>query len=230
MFAGLPETPEDKTCSWSDRPCVETISKQLSACKSTCLERCETPKYRFRLLQYSSSYDPFFLQYEDNFFQPFERVRALPFLEFLASTGGVLGLTAGLSVVSLIELVFLCYTKLKSRKKFRIVDVLPGAQRRNKSEAKTFKLNQKHALYQLHTYFTEFLARSDAHGAHRMVKRSKLASRLFWTFSFVGSILLCCFIVYDTVQHSETNPVMITIDPNFLHLEDVSGVNFVDST
>lgn len=126
--------------------------------------------------------------------------------------GGILGLIAGASVLSIVEL---CFHLLPCGSA-----VQQTQNRVHPSSTKTFFVMKKFA--QALNYFVEFSKITDVDGMrYTNDKNQNLCSKIFWTAAIIFSSLICCAIIIDTYNHAEKSPVAIRIDQKIWSIDDV---------
>lgn len=135
-----------------------------------------------------------------------------------------MGLFAGVSVISIIEVGFLIFLtafakfmKFSNRNKIQAIDLtqmpLP----------KIVAVNREHVLYQCSVLFYKFISKSDIDGLHYIAdKNKKLIERIFWAVVVSISTIFCSISIFDITKHSELNPIEFAIDDKIWTLEDVS--------
>lgn len=156
--------------------------------------------------------------YEKNFFYPLVKHRAYDFSEYVASVGGLLGLIAGISTVSFIELGFHMVRALTSK---ALVKVHP---RRRKIEItrEAFVNNEKSCLHKGFEYFSDFMKSSSIHGfSYTTSKQFGVIEKLFWSACVITSTIFCVILVTETTKRSELNPTSYGIDSKIWNKEDV---------
>lgn len=155
-----------------------------------------------------------------NFFFPSVKQLAFPRSEYLGSIGGLLGLFAGISVISLIEMAFfMIQASLAKLMRFQ--------NRRSTHEITVVApinvvSGKKTVFGQLTTFFLTIVNKSDVHGLHYIVEKDKkLSERLFWLATVLVSSAVCLSIVFDLVKHTELNPIEYVIDQKMWNVKDV---------
>lgn len=162
------------------------------------------------------------VRYQYDFVNALVRHRSLSFSDYLASIGGLIGLIAGISVISLIEffyhfVVFLLSFRPSKKLFFRIH---PAEAERNAANVPS--INQNHVLYHCSKYFYEFIKESSVHGLiYTTNKDEKVIGRIFWTTIVVFSSIICVFLIKDNLNHAELNPVAFQIDDKIWKVEEV---------
>jgi Amiloride-sensitive sodium channel len=149
------------------------------------------------------------------------KILTLPFSEFLSNIGGFMGLLAGISFLSVVEVFYHLATVRSGLKVTNQVHPLTQANRQ------VGWANENHALYQLMKYFMKYVKSSDVHGLSYVQDRSLgKFSRLFWIVLVALSLLICSTITIDVYNHVEKSPVVTRIDPQFWTLNDVREIKF----
>lgn len=144
--------------------------------------------------------------------------------DFFGSLGGLMGLFAGISVISIIEailgIVSAAFKKISKKLNSNKVDVIENSKA---PRPKTAFVNREHVLYQCSVFFYKFFRRSDIHGLCYITDRNrKLVERIFWSITVLLSTIYCSALIFDTTRNSELSPVEFGIDDKFWSLEDVS--------
>lgn len=233
------EREQEKICDAKEHECTRDVLPYLNQAirNCSCLERCEAVSYNVVLHQFSMWVYKFFsplisktfllrvyengfvIRFARNFFLPFVKVESLVFSDFLSNVGGMMGLFAGVSVLSVIELLFFiirsfCYTPHQVVPLSRVSIRQRAAWR-----------NENHALYQLSKYFVKYVKVSDMHGLHYTREKSLgRIGRIFWVLFILLSISICIFLVFDSIKHSEKSPVTVKIDSRMLSYDDVRNM------
>lgn len=153
------------------------------------------------------------------FFHPLVRYLAFDVSDFLAEIGGLMGLLAGISVFSMIELLVTTvkafqFGACKSK-------IAPDVVRRTKS-GKTFLVNRKHLLYHLSRTFVELLNDSNVHGVHYISDRTlKAIERVFWLIVICVLMAFSSELVFQSLRNLQSNAVIVAIDEKVWNAEDV---------
>lgn len=165
------------------------------------------------------------IDYENNFFHSITKIEAFTLTDFMGSVGGIMGLIAGASFISLIELLYHILVKLCSQKSEVQPEVL---------QPKVLNINRDHVLYQFSKYFRHFTQESSIHGLiYTTGKRQKTVEKVVWASIVVISLTICGFIVSYTLEHAELNPTVMRIDDKVWNTKEVSElfgkktVNFI---
>lgn len=131
-----------------------------------------------------------------------------------------MGLLAGISVFSIIEIVV---TIVKS---FRFAvcksRVDPQVDQRPRIQKK-FLVNKKHIFYHLSKSFSELTKESNVHGVHYTSnKRLHVIERIFWFIIICVLLAFCSVLVLDSLSNLRSNSVIVTLDDKIWSVEDVS--------
>lgn len=150
-------------------------------------------------------------------FYPFIEELAFSVSDFLGALGGLMGLFAGMSVVSAIEVVFhflkLFVEKMSDRRKTKVHTI----------EATTASNIHIHSLcHRSFQYFIKIVAKSDIHGLHFLVDAGrKIWERLFWALIVFSLAIFCSLQIFDVIKYSEVNPIEFGIDEKIWTINDV---------
>lgn len=137
--------------------------------------------------------------------------------DFLAEFGGLMGLLAGISVFSIIEL-FMTILKSFNIYQRKIEPKAVGVQKKTKP----FLMNQKHLFYHLSKTLAKLLKVSNIHGVHYTSnKRLKTNERVFWFMTICMLMTFSCILVFNSAKNLQTNSVIIAIDEKIWNAEDV---------
>lgn len=144
----------------------------------------------------------------------------------MASVGGLLGLIAGLSAISFVELAFHLIRLLikifsggaRVYPDDRQDNVLPSFRRRQ------FLVNRDHVPYKCSNFVMEYMKASSIHGFSYIInRRTSLIEKTFvWLSCVVASAVFCIIFIVDTVKNAELNPIIFKIDNKFWSVEKVS--------
>jgi hypothetical protein len=134
-------------------------------------------------------------KYVDGFFNALVKHRTVSFSDYLASIGGLVGLIAGISVISLIDifynLIVFCFNFRPSKRLFRRVRPTMADE-----SATENVLNEDHVIYQCSKYFFEFIRQSSVHGLIYTTKKDEhVVGRIFWIVFVFVSALSCTFLI-----------------------------------
>lgn len=153
------------------------------------------------------------------FFYPFVRCLAFDVSDFLAEVGGLMGLLAGISVFSIIELVATVVKCFKFAACKPKVAPKPTGVPRNR---KQFLVNRNHLLYRLSKTFVELLKESNIHGVHYTSdKKLCVIERFFWFITICMLLTFCSVLVFDSLNDLQSKSVIVTIDEKIWSVEDV---------
>ena len=128
-----------------------------------------------------------------------------------------MGLIAGLSSISLIELVVFLLNTVVNKILPRIrPSVHPIAKQRPK---KVFlEVNKK----KISMFLAVFMQKSSIHGVSLVAneKKSKI-ERTFWLVTIILLSILSWYAIFDTMKSAELKPIMISIDEKLWSSSDV---------
>jgi Amiloride-sensitive sodium channel len=171
----------------------------------------------FRLQVTSISFN-----YQNHFFNAFVKYTTFNFSDYLAATGGVIGLIAGMSVISLIEFVYHFLVFLLSywpKKKF-FIKVWPIENIHPENFISS--LNQEHLIFQFSKHLLNFINESSIHGlTYTTNKNENFFGRFFWIGVVTLSSITCGFLIVDNFKHAELNPIAIGIDSVMVKANEV---------
>ena len=161
---------------------------------------------------------------ESSKFFPMMKQKVFGISEFLGSIGGLIGLLAGISVISLVESAFglfiVTITKFHQFKKLSKISIETHL---DASQNRMFLVNHEHVLYQCSGYVRQFAESSTIHGINHIANINKqLIERIFWTMIAAISSALCVILIFDTTKHAELNPIEFGIDEKIWSLNEES--------
>lgn len=161
------------------------------------------------------------MYFYSSFFYPFIKEEALRFSDFMGSFGGLIGLFAGASLISVIEVIYhvfdAIFNTIKSKMRRNILNPAWTVQKAD------VYVNREHMLYQFVRFLKKYFSRSDIHGLHYITdKGTRVFDRLFWTALTSTSIVCCSLLVFDTITFSELNPVEFSVDEKIWTSKDVN--------
>jgi hypothetical protein len=155
----------------------------------------------------------FRMHYKNSVFNQLIHKKQFNELDFLSFVGGILGLFAGFSALSFVELIY-WFTIRVFVKNFRVkvTKVNPEVED-TQNEPKTTKITDSFL-----SYFNE----SSVHGLNHIIELSKIGykSSVFWTF-FTTSAMTYCFHLILTAREKVPDSRVIAYDDNFKYVENV---------
>jgi Amiloride-sensitive sodium channel len=156
------------------------------------------------------------VRFASDSYQPFVKTVPFSFSDFLGNIGGFMGLLAGISILSIVE-IFYHITAIKLTKQAQ--QVHPAEQ----ENRQTAWANEDHLLFQLMKYFSKFIKTSDMHGMNYTQDQTiGKAGRIFWTLLVLLSLTICSVLVIDMNRGAEQSPIATRIDSQMWTLDDVS--------
>lgn len=170
----------------------------------------------FYLLSWWSEY---YFYYENSFFHPLVKHHIFGFSDYLATIGGLVGLIAGVSIISLIEIVFhvLCDSCSSLYSRFLPTRVYP-MQRNEVLKTKNSKSFKDH----LKIYFMEYVRESSIQGVPYIANEDRnFVEKLIWIFAIIASTIVCLILVKNSWENAEINPVSFGIDEKIWSAEEV---------
>jgi Amiloride-sensitive sodium channel len=157
-----------------------------------------------------------FVNFASDSYQSFVKVQPFDLTYFLSNIGGFMGLLAGVSILSIVEIFYHIVT-IKLSKQAQQIHPTEQANRL------TAWANKEHLLFQLMKYFAKFIKSSDMHGMkYTQDQTIGKAGRIFWSLLVVLSVTICSVLVIDMNRHAERSPIATRIDPQMWTLDDVS--------
>jgi Amiloride-sensitive sodium channel len=147
-------------------------------------------------------------------FQPHIKVELFTYLDFLSYLGGMMGLLAGISLLSIFEIIYHVARLLQAEPNRVQNSVITDATR-------VAWRNENHALYQFTKYSKEFLKKSSIHGVHYMTQDHGKCGRIVWMILVALSVLICSVFIKTFIEQAEKSPVAIAVDSNLRSLDDV---------
>jgi hypothetical protein len=158
--------------------------------------------------------------FKENEFPIIQLQRKFTELDFLSYIGGTLGLFAGFSFLTILELLFYFTFRPAVRKvkcKSRVAPLQAWTQEASPRNNKALKLVRKST-----SYFYHYMEESSLHGLnHASFKNLRLVERIFWLVAFVTSLILCGFLLNDLFVKYLDAPVIITFDGDLKNIEEV---------
>lgn len=130
-----------------------------------------------------------------------------------------MGLIAGLSVASIIELALTfarCFQNLVCKGK-----IAPEIFQRPK-RPKRFLVNRDHVFYHFGQNFVEFLSESSVHGVRYINdKKLKLWERTAWAIIVCISVAFCSILIMESLNRLQSNSVSFVMDEKVWNVEEV---------
>jgi Amiloride-sensitive sodium channel len=159
------------------------------------------------------------VKFASDSYQPFVKTVPHSFSDFLSNVGGFMGLLAGISILSVVEVVYYIATiKLGYQRQ----QVHPVTNRQ------TAWADEEHLLFQLMRYFSKFIKTSDMHGMkYTQDQTIGKAGRYFWTVLVLLSLTVCSALVIEMNQSAEKSPIVTRIDPQMWTIDDVSKKSII---
>jgi hypothetical protein len=168
--------------------------------------------------QKQSYVDVFFKQNE---FPIIRLQRKFTELDFLSYIGGTLGLFAGFSFLTVLELVFYFTFRPAVRKvkcKSRVTPLQAWTEEASPRNNKVLKLVRKST-----SYFYHYMEESSLHGLnHASFKNLRLVERIFWLVAFISSIIVFGFLLAKMYVSYLDAPVIISFDGDLKNIEKVN--------
>lgn len=153
------------------------------------------------------------------YFRPSVRYLAFDDADFLAAFGGLMGLLAGISVFSIIELlvaIVKCCRFSADKSK-----ISPETVQRIRSQ-KEYLVNKEHLFYYLSQALVELMRASNIHGVRYLNdKKVKVIERVFWFIIICVLMAFCSILVFNSLNDLQGNSVVVAIDEKIWSVEDV---------
>lgn len=186
-----------------------------------CLERCNYVQFQVNA-KYAGGLAATQLstRFGSKIFIPTIKQRAFGVSDYLGSIGGLMGLFAGMSVISLVEVAFFLIEAtiskvLKLRRRqitHEIIKVAPV----------NVTTNEKSVFSLCSSFFVTIMKKSDIHGLRYIVRKHKSAgARFFWLTIVLTSSVACFYQIFYTLKHSEMNPIEYEMDQKIWDVQDV---------
>lgn len=139
--------------------------------------------------------------------------------DFLAEFGGLMGLLAGISVFSIIELVM---TIVKAFRFAACKTKIEPETDRVLRTRKKFLVDEKHLFYQLSKTFGKLLKESNVHGVrYTSDKRLNVFERVFWVVTISLLLGFCSILVFNSLNNLQSNSVIVKVDEKIWSVEEV---------
>jgi Amiloride-sensitive sodium channel len=153
-----------------------------------------------------------FIWFMSDSYQPYQEILAFTLSDFLSNIGGFMGLLAGVSFLSVIEIVFYFFNGNLNRK---IRKVQPISQEHS-------RVNKNHVLIQLMRYSFKYIKTSDMLGMYYTTDQSLgRFGKILWAVLVFLSFTTCWMLIADLSQHAKHSPVVTRIDSKMWTLNDV---------
>lgn len=158
------------------------------------------------------------IQYSDDVYYPLVKHQVYGVFEFLAAFGGLMGLIAGVSVFSIVELLYHIITISCACKSSSVAPEVRGIPRRK------FLVNENGFFDRLKKYLRKIMELSSIHGFYYLINRTQSkAGNIFWTVWVLISVVFCTVLIIDTTSHAELNPIMFELDEKIWNEREVSS-------
>ncbi|KAG5679881.1 hypothetical protein PVAND_009418 [Polypedilum vanderplanki] len=196
-----------RICSASDKSCYDETKNSFENQKHqcNCLQPCSYVKFDIEqshgsdtwkekfALKFISAPKHIYLKYKEASFPKFVRKQSFDFLTFLSFVGGLLGLFAGFSLLSAVELFYWFFVRIFIRKCNRKTTIVHPINEEIKKEPNIVK---------------DFFKNSSIHGLSYAID-TNLIEKLFWTFFVTFSITSCILLSskirkYNTIVYEDS--------------------------
>lgn len=141
------------------------------------------------------------------------------FIDFMSFIGGIFGLMAGLSFLSIVEVLYWFSVRMFGtclRKRFiKVAPNLPEIEE-ELARSKLGGICRKFGSFVL-----SYLESSTVHSFNYLAKSNKI-DKTFWLIAFTISMICCGFMIAE-VDNKIPNSRVMSLDDSFKHLKDVSS-------
>lgn len=145
--------------------------------------------------------------------------KAYSYTDFLASFGGLLGLIAGASLISLVEVFYFIF--------FIMIQKISELRKSSKINANTEEIRlawtEETAIRRhIPDFVKVFLKKCSIHGVNQSVDEDQnLFGKLIWIVVVLTSSIVCGLLIKNYVKKSNINPVGYEIDEKLWSAEEV---------
>ncbi|CAO1403765.1 unnamed protein product [Diamesa tonsa] len=221
-------------CGLNDKSCYETVeSKVISGSENICqcLQTCNTLNYDvvMKRLSFEGTSHPhklvtdtqpveIIIKFQKNEFFSVIRKKQFSKTDFISYCGGILGLFAGISVLSFIELIY--YFTIRVVGDWKRSKVVPIA---NIESLQSFpKQAENKIMKTLKTYTLKYFKGTSIHGFNYSVDSTRsLFERFFWTAVIFVSSLACIYMFYELIDKIQSNPIVDNLSDEANHISEI---------
>jgi Amiloride-sensitive sodium channel len=141
--------------------------------------------------------------------------------EFLGFIGGILGLIAGVSAISVVELLYHIISGVFAK---RIVSMKVQPLHEHPRRRGFLGIESQNHWRKLLRSLVDFTKQSSIHGlSYINNEQQNSVGAVLWVLIVASAFLLCLISVTHSVTHSVHNPILLGIDEKLWTLQDVSG-------
>ncbi|CAG9811153.1 unnamed protein product [Chironomus riparius] len=214
-----------RICSANEQSCYKKATDDFKEQKSDCgcLLPCNYVKYDFELNRFGIAEDfglisdlqrGFKIRYKSSVFNQLIRKKQFNELDFLSFVGGILGLFAGFSALSFVELIYWFTIRVVIKNcRIGLKQVNPEVEN-DQNESNMTKIRDS-----MLSYFNE----SSVHGLNHIIELSKIGykSSIFWTFFTMSAMTLCVHLMLGA-REKVPNSRIIAYDDNYKFVDNVT--------
>jgi hypothetical protein len=165
-----------------------------------------------------SDYYNLHFSYHSNLFNPLVKHRVFSFSDYIAEISGLIGLVAGISLTSIVELFYFLSHKLFSKRE----TLRDQRQAWETSADGQQEVKRDHVIRKCLNFFVEFIKSSGIHGIiYTVDDHQNLPGKVFWTVVFVVSTISCGYLITDNKKHADLDPVAFQIDEKIWKSDEV---------
>ncbi|KAL7013324.1 hypothetical protein ACKWTF_015331 [Chironomus riparius] len=212
-----------RICSANEKNCFDAARVDFEEHKSDCgcLQPCNYVKYDVETVQtsfeshtytYHGIYCNIVFAFIKNHYNELVRKKQFNEVDFLSFVGGLLGLFAGFSALSFIEVIYWILSRLKLMILKHKNSIYPTIVHVTES-------NQQINTRGTKSLIKEYFAESSIHGFNYILN-SKTIETVFWIFAFIFSISLCSTLISQTNQKLPDSRV-ISLDENLKSIDKI---------
>jgi Amiloride-sensitive sodium channel len=183
------------------------------------------PNFNQTLFVCRFDYSQFTFYFKENQFITSQRTEAYGMTDFLANCGGILGLCLGVSVISLLEILYFCT--------IRLYVYLRTDQSTNQTitifveELQYFRYKKRRVMKTMKELVADYSSKTTIQGT-KYVADSNLTpiERVWWATVVVISIYCCGSLISDMFGRYNETPLIITYANEEMLISEVNMNNF----
>jgi Amiloride-sensitive sodium channel len=222
--------PPIEICGFDKKDCSDAVKYNLSVIHFTpcnCLPACTSISFDTEVhlanLNVSASlgghkfdldkfeYSQIKVYFKENSFMTSRRMELYGTTDFLATCGGLLGLFLGVSIISLLEIVYFCtirlYLKLRTGEKLdqeRQIEPVEDSQRKHVEKT-------KRCIEVLKNLMTDYFTKTTIQGINYVTSTGlSLVERTWWAMVLVLSTFCCGALISNVIRLYEKSPIIIS--------------------
>jgi hypothetical protein len=141
--------------------------------------------------------------------------------DFFGNCGGLLGLFLGVSVISLLEIVYFFTIRLF----FNLKSEVPVFSYQNNGAEKD---NSKHSFFKIaKDLVADYSTKTSIQGLNYIADTSlTLFERLWWLVIFVVSVFCCGLFIFDVFQRYDSSPIIVSLAETETLISSVSTIGY----